>query len=144
MTPHQVQLIQSSFESIAPGSDSVGALFYNRLFALDPSLRGMFPANMDEQIRKLMLMLTVAVRSLDRVDQLVPVLEDLGRRHAGYGVKEAHYATVGAALLGTLEQGLGNAFTAELREAWTVLFAVVAQTMQRGAATPAPSRAVGV
>jgi nitric oxide dioxygenase len=87
------------------------------LFELDPSLRRMFPADLAEQKTKLMLTLKFAVNSLSRLDQLVPAVQALGRRHAGYGVKNEHYNTVALALLWTLEQGLGDAFTPEVKAA---------------------------
>ena len=99
LTPHQKTLVQASFATIAPIADDAAALFYRRLFEIDPSLERMFRGDMKEQRRKLMQMLTAAVKGLDRVDQLVPVVQDLGRRHATYGVEDRHYDTVGAALL---------------------------------------------
>jgi hemoglobin-like flavoprotein len=133
VTPAQKTLVQDSFASIAPIADDVAALFYRRLFELDPSLRGMFRGDMTEQRKKLMQVLTVAVKGLDRLDQLVPVLQDLGRRHVGYGVTDAHYATVGAALLWTLEKGLGGRFTAQMKDAWATVYGVLATTMQDAA-----------
>jgi hemoglobin-like flavoprotein len=88
---------------------------------------------MTEQRKKLMQMLTAAVKGLDRLDQLVPVVEDLGRRHAGYGVEDRHYDTVGAALLWTLEMGLGAAFTADVKDAWATVYGVLATTMKNAA-----------
>ncbi|HLO18369.1 MAG TPA: globin family protein [Anaerolineales bacterium] len=133
MNTQQKYLVQSSFEKVAPIAETAAALFYGRLFELDPSLRGMFPSDMTEQGRKLMHMLTLAVRGLDRPDQLIPAVEMLGRRHAGYGVRPEHYDTVGAALLWTLEQGLGEAFTPEVKEAWVAVYTLLATTMQTAA-----------
>ena len=133
VTPAQKTLVQDSFASIAPIADDVAALFYRRQFELDPSLRGMFRGDVTEQRKKLMQVLTVAVKGLDRLDQLVPVLQDLGRRHVGYGVTDAHYATVGAALLWTLEKGLGGRFTAQMKDAWATVYGVLATTMQDAA-----------
>jgi hemoglobin-like flavoprotein len=92
---------------------------------------------MDEQGRKLMQMLTVAVRGLDRLDELVPAVRALGERHVRYGVRDEHYATVGSALLWTLELGLDEAFTPEVREAWAAVYTVLADTMKQGAAEAA-------
>jgi hemoglobin-like flavoprotein len=133
LTPTQKALVQNSFATIAPIADDAAALFYVRLFELDPSLRRMFPADMSGQRKKLMQMLTAAVKGLDRLDQLVPIVQDLGRRHAAYGVTDNHYDTVGAALLWTLEKGLGSAFTAETREAWTTVYGLIATTMRDAA-----------
>ena len=133
LTAAQKTLVQTSFATNVPIADDAAALFYQRLFELDPSLQAMFRGSMIEQRKKLMQMLTAAVKGLDRLEQLVPVVRDLGRRHATYGVAEAHYDTVGAALLWTLEMGLGAAFTAETREAWTAVYGLLATTMKDAA-----------
>ena len=134
LTPDQVTVVQDTFAVIAPIADDAAALFYRRLFELDPDLKSMFKGDMAEQRRKLMQMLTAAVKGLSHLDRLMPVVEDLGRRHAGYGVTDAHYETVGTALLWTLEKGLGNAFTREAREAWTTVYGTLATTMKNAAA----------
>jgi hemoglobin-like flavoprotein len=132
-TMKQIELVQRTFAVVAPLADDVAALFYRRLFEIDPSLQEMFSGDMAAQRRKLMVMLTAAVKGLPRLDRLVPVLLDLGRRHADYGVIESQYETVGKALLWTLEKGLGPDFTAEVREAWTTVYGVLADTMKAGA-----------
>jgi hemoglobin-like flavoprotein len=106
VTPDQVRLVQDGFAVLAPRADEVAAAFYGELFALDPALRAMFPADMAGQRRKLMTALAAAVRALDRPWTIAPALEALGRRHAAYGVRDGHYDTVGAALLATLRRGL--------------------------------------
>jgi hemoglobin-like flavoprotein len=133
LTVAQKTLVQDSFAVITPIADDAAALFYRRLFEIDPSLERMFKGDMAEQRRKLMQMLSAAVKGLDRLDQLVPVVEDLGRRHAGYGVADRHYDTVGEALLWTLEMGLGRAFTPEVKEAWVTVYGVLATTMKTAA-----------
>jgi hemoglobin-like flavoprotein len=132
-TMTQIELVQRTFAVVAPLADDVAALFYRRLFEIDPSLQSMFRGDMTAQRRKLMVMLTAAVKGLPRLDRLVPVLQDLGRRHADYGVIESHYETVGNALIWTLEKGLGPDFTPEVREAWTTVYGVLAATMKAGA-----------
>lgn len=134
MTPQQKTLVQESFAQVAPISDQAAALFYKRLFELDPSLRPMFTSDLDEQGKKLMQMLAAAVNGLDDLDSLVPVVQDLGRRHVAYGVKDEHYDTVAAALIWTLEQGLGDDFTAETSEAWVTVYGILAGTMKDAAA----------
>jgi len=133
LTERQKTLVQQSFATIQPIADDAAALFYRRLFEIDPSLQKMFRGDMADQRRKLMQMLTAAVKGLDRLEQLVPVVEDLGRRHATYGVDDAHYDTVGAALLWTLEKGLGDAFTAEVEAAWVTVYGLLAGTMKKAA-----------
>ena len=133
VTVAQKTLVQDSFKTIATIADDAAILFYEKLFELDPSLRPMFRGDMAEQRKKLMQMLTAAVKGLDRLEQLVPVVQDLGRRHARYGVAESHYETVGAALLWTLEMGLGKAFTAEVKDAWTAVYVLLASTMKDAA-----------
>ena len=133
MTERQIQIIRQSFALVAPISDTAAALFYERLFELDPELRPLFPASLVEQGGKLMQMLGAAVGMLNKPAALIPALQSLGRRHAGYGVRDELYATVGEALIWTLERGLGPAFTPEVRAAWVELYAVVASTMQNAA-----------
>jgi hemoglobin-like flavoprotein len=130
----QIELVQSSFEAVKPIAEIAADLFYTRLFELDPPLRAMFRTDRAEQGRKLMHMIGVAVKGLSRPEQILPAVEELGRRHACYGVRDEHYATVGAALLWTLEKGLGEAFTPDVRAAWTAVYTLLTETMQRAAA----------
>src|SRR5688572_16730592 len=116
MTPEKVGLVQSTWAKVVPIKETAAELFYGRLFELDPSLRALFNGDLKEQGRKLMTMINVAVGSLDKLDTIVPAVKDLGRRHAGYGVQAAHYGTVAAALLWTLEKGLGDSFTPAVKE----------------------------
>jgi hemoglobin-like flavoprotein len=136
MTPTQIALVQQSFRKIAPHADTVGALFYQNLFTLDPSLRPMFNSDLKVQGRKLMTMLATVVAGLERLDQLLPTVKALGARHAGYGVEPEHYDVVAAALLQTLEQGLGSAFGEPVREAWTTAYATLADVMIGAAEAP--------
>lgn len=137
MNDHQIAVVRSTWAQVTPIADTAAALFYGRLFAEAPEVRALFRGDMEEQGRKLMTMIGVAVGSLDRLDRVVPAIQGLGRRHSGYGVQPEHYAIVGAALLWTLEQGLGEAFTDEAREAWTEAYGILATTMQDAAALPA-------
>jgi hemoglobin-like flavoprotein len=138
MTPDQIRLIQTSFRPVAALGDTAAELFYHRLFQIDPDLRAMFPASgLEAQARKLMAMLTVAVHALAHPEALVPALQSLGRRHAGYGVEPRHYDTVGTALLDTLAAALGEAFDAPTRAAWTAAYTLIAETMQDAAAARA-------
>ena len=134
MTPHQIQLVRTSFAQVEPIAAQAATMFYNNLFAADPSLRALFRGDMAAQGERLMTMIGAAVGLLERPQALLPVLRSLGARHAGYGVEDAHYATVGGALLLTLEQGLADAFTPEVREAWTVMYGIVSRTMMEAAA----------
>lgn len=138
MTPHQIHLVRSSFAPLQPLAATVAQAFYAQLFTRDPALRTLFRGgDMGEQGARLMQMLGAAIELLDRPASLTPVLLKLGQRHAGYGVVEAHYASVGAALLDTLSAGLGDGFTPDVREAWTAMYGHVARTMQAGAADQA-------
>jgi hemoglobin-like flavoprotein len=130
MTPHQIAIVRDSFRLVEPIQEQAAVLFYRRLFELDPAIAGLFAAtDMDRQRKVLMQTLAVVVRGLDRLDRIGPGVEALGRRHAGYGVRAEDYSTVGAALLWTLGAGLGEAFTAETREAWEAAFGLLATTM---------------
>ena len=129
MTPRQVQLVQSSFARIEPIKDQAAALFYRRLFELDPGLRPLFRRDMTAQRAKLMAALGAVVGSLDRLENVLPLVRGLGRRHAAYGARPDHYATLGQALIWTLAQALGAAFTREARRAWTDAYGHLAWAM---------------
>ncbi|HJR70033.1 MAG TPA: globin family protein [Gammaproteobacteria bacterium] len=137
MTPEEVLLVQESWKKVVPIKETAAELFYGKLFELDPDLRGLFKGDMNEQGRKLMAMINAAINGLTRLDELVPTVENLGRRHATYGVKASDYNTVANALLWTLEKGLGPAFTPPTRTAWVKAYGVLAETMQAAAAAAA-------
>ncbi len=137
MDQKQVSLVQASFAEVVPIADTAAALFYDRLFELDPSLRPMFRGDMKEQGKKLMDMIATVVVNLPRLTGILSGVRALGARHADYGVRDEHYDTVGAALLWTLDQGLGDMFTKETREAWTVAYTILATTMKDAAAEAA-------
>ncbi len=132
-TARQIELVQSSFETVAPIAEAAAEMFYDRLFELDPSLKALFKSDMKEQGHKLMAMIATAVSGLDELEKLVPTVKMLGLRHADYGVVDDNYDTVGEALLWTFEQKLGGAFTAEVKDAWAAVYALLAQTMLEGA-----------
>ncbi len=135
MTPEQIALVQETFKAVLPIKDQAADLFYGRLFEVDPSLEALFPTDLTEQKQKLMGTIATAVGSLDKLENIVDVVKDLGIRHVAYGVKPEHYDTVGGALLWTLEQGLGEAFTPEVKEAWTQAYTILADTMKGAAAS---------
>lgn len=134
MTPEQIKLVRDSFAKVAPISDKAADLFFDRLFVIAPQVRPLFPDDMREQKKKLMQMISTAVVNLHQVEKIVSAVQALGRRHAGYGVKDSHYEPVGAALLWTLEQGLGPDFTPKAKDAWSLAYATLASVMQSAAA----------
>ena len=137
MTPTQIELIRTSWASVEPIADLAATLFYDRLFEQDPAVRRLFrKTDMAAQKKNLMQTLTVVVKGIDRLDDLVPAVQALGRRHAGYGVRAAHYDLVGAALLWTLAQGLGDAFTDDVRDAWAGAYGTLAAVMIAAAEAP--------
>jgi hemoglobin-like flavoprotein len=133
----QITLVRSTFALVQPIASDAAALFYDNLFRADAALRPLFKGDMAHQGQRLMGMIGSALQLLDRPGALLPVLRSLGARHAGYQVREEHYDTVGTALIQTLEQGLGAAFTSEARAAWVELYGVIARTMLEGAREPA-------
>jgi len=141
LTSNDIALVRTSFTRVAAIQEAAADLFYDRLFAIAPNLRELFPADLRDQKRKLMQMIATAVGGLNHLDRIVPAVKALGARHSGYGVTAAHYAIVGEALLWTLERGLGEAFTPEVGAAWTKVYGVLAATMQAGAAEVAEMRA---
>ncbi|PWS36245.1 hemin receptor [Falsiroseomonas bella] len=139
MRPDQIAHVERSFRVIAPLGEMAAAIFYERLFTMDPAMHRLFRhADMGEQGRKLMAALGFVVNNLREPDRLLPAAAELGRRHAGYGVQPSHYDTVGAALLDTLAEGLGDGFSPPVRDAWEAAYRLLAGTMQAGAA---PARA---
>jgi hemoglobin-like flavoprotein len=119
---------------VTPLGVAAAALFYERLFTLDPQLASLFAhTDMERQGKKLLQALSVVVATADRLHTLGPSLEELGRGHLRYGVEDRHYDTVGIALLATLESALGKAFTPAVREAWALAYASVATHMRNGA-----------
>ena len=143
MTPKQIRIVQASFAQVAPIADVAADLFYARLFELDPQLRLLFKSDMKRQGAMLMSMLASAVRSLENPEPLVPVLKSLGRRHVTYGVSDAHYATVGQALLDTLAHAMGPAFDDETRAAWASAYDLLSSVMRVGAREVAPANEDG-
>jgi hemoglobin-like flavoprotein len=137
MNPQKIALVRGSWQQVLPIKETAAGLFYGRLFELDPSLRPMFKGDLVEQGRKLMTMINMVVASLDNLGPLLERIEDLGRRHVDYGVTEAHYDTVGSALLWTLEKGLGAHFTPAVRDAWSEAYGALAGVMKQAAYVPA-------
>ena len=134
MTPEQIDLVQSTWAKVAPSADQVAVLFYGRLFEIAPEVKPLFTSDMTEQGKKLMTMIAVAVNGLPKLETIVPAVQDMGVRHTGYGVEPEHYESVGAALLWTLEQGLGEDFTPEVKAAWTETYVTLATVMKEAAA----------
>lgn len=133
MTPEQIRIVQSTWLKVLPIQEAAAQLFYNRLFEVDPALRNLFRGDMYQQGQKLMQLIDAAVNGLSRIEQLMPLVQALGRRHATYGVKDDDYGTVGAALLWTLDKGLGCEFTPQARDAWTSVYGALATTMREAA-----------
>jgi len=132
MEANTITLVQESFEKVKPIAPAAAEIFYSKLFELDPQLKPLFPNGEDAmktQGNKLMTMLGAAVAGLTNLDALIPVLKDLGKRHVAYKVEPSHYDTVGAALLGTLEAGLGDDFTPDVKEAWTSVYGTMSGVM---------------
>jgi len=129
MTPQQIALVRDSFKHVLPIREQAAALFYGRLFEIAPETRSLFKSDIRTQGVKLMAALTMVVNSLDRLDRIVETVQVMARRHVHYGVTEAQYDTVGQALLWTLHQGLGEAFTAEVEEAWATAYGALAGVM---------------
>ncbi|WP_100656887.1 globin family protein [Alteromonas flava] len=133
LTKRQIFLIQSSFQKVAPISETAATLFYRKLFEYDPSLRPLFKNDMKSQGKKLMMTLGTAVKGLSDIDALVPVLQNLAIKHVDYGVKVEDYTPVGNALIYALSQGLRTDFNQEVRQAWVDLFRLVAEVMRSAA-----------
>jgi hemoglobin-like flavoprotein len=133
MKSSQITLVQSTFDRILPISDVAARIFYERLFHLDPCLRRLFNGDSRMQGKKLMDAIAIIIGNLNRPERIIPGIRALGRRHAAYGVQEHHYETFGDALEWTLEHGLGDAFTADVRSAWSAVYDLLSETMKQAA-----------
>jgi hemoglobin-like flavoprotein len=129
MTPEQVKAIQESFAKVAPISEQAAELFYGRLFEIEPAVKTLFHGDMKEQGKKLMGTLAVVVNGLSNLEAILPAASALAKKHVTYGVKAADYGPVGAALLWTLERGLGPDWTPDLAAAWTDAYTVLSDYM---------------
>ncbi|MEZ4678424.1 MAG: globin family protein [Caldilineaceae bacterium] len=134
MNSNTIKAVQESWAKVVPIAPQAATIFYDKLFTYDPSLRSLFKVDMTAQKAHLVQILDAAVQGLDDLDALVPVLQSLAKRHVAYGVQDAHYATVGAALLDTLATGLGDDFTPAVKEAWSTVYGTMTAVMQAAAA----------
>lgn len=133
MEANQIALVQETFKLVVPIKETAAELFYNRLFEIEPSVRPMFPEDVTDQGKKLMAALATVVSGLTALETIVPTVQQLGVSHVGYGVEDEHYGVVGEALIWTLEQGLGDAFTVEVRDAWLAAYTLLANVMVEAA-----------
>jgi nitric oxide dioxygenase len=129
MNPDQVKLVQQSFAQVAPIADTAASLFYQRLFEIAPAVKPLFKGDMAEQRRKLMATLAVVVGGLGNIETVLPAASALAKRHVGYGARPEHYEQVGAALLWTLERGLGDKWTGDLAAAWSAAYGMLSGFM---------------
>ena len=129
MTQDQVQLVQQSFSKVAPIADQAAVLFYDRLFETAPQVKAMFPADLTEQRKKLMATLAVVVNGLGDLTSILPAASALAKRHVTYGARAEHYPVVGAALLWTLEKGLGEGWTPAIADAWIAAYGTLSGFM---------------
>lgn len=134
MSPDEIKLVRDSFNQLAPVKIQVAETFYNKLFTVAPEVKPLFKSDMAGQYEKVMGAIAFAVAGLDRLDEIVPTVEDLARRHVSYGVKASHYAIVGGALADTLKDMLGDGFTPEVQAAWTTAYGLLSETMIAAAA----------
>ena len=143
MTPEQVKLVQDSFKLVEPIAPQAADLFYGRLFEIAPAVRPLFPSDISGQKEKLMSMIGTAVNNLHQVEKIVPAVQELGRRHVAYGVTAAHYQPVGEALIWTLEKGLGDKFTPDVKAAWLATYTTLEGVMTAAAAEVKPAAKKG-
>ena len=134
MTQNKINLVKNSWAMVAQlEMETVGGLFYNRLFEIMPEVKPMFSKTpLPEQSKKLLTMLSYVIAKLDKLDDIMSEITKLAKRHAGYGVTDEHYNAVGSALLWTLEQGLGAEWNEELETSWRDVYAVLAGAMMAG------------
>ena len=134
MTPEQIEMVKTTWASVEQISDAAAEMFYGKLFELDPNLKSLFKGDMAEQGKKLMQMIGVAVANLHQLGEVMVPVQELGKRHVDYKVTEKDYDTVAAALLWTLEKGLGDAWNEDVKAAWTETYVTLADVMKQAAA----------
>lgn len=133
MDNNQIKLVQQSFAKVEPIAEKAAEIFYVELFKLDPSLKFLFKSDMKEQGKKLMASISMVVKSLNDLGKILPAVEEMARRHVGYGVKAQDYETVGRALITTLGIGLGPSFTEEVKNAWIAAYSNLSGAMIKAA-----------
>lgn len=133
MDPKHVILVKNTWAIVVPNTDKAAKILYDKVFELDPPLRALFTGDMTKQGRKIMSMIDSVVNSLDRHNAVFPAVEELGRQHLKYGVKDKDYNTLRTALLWTLETLLGNEFIPEIKEAWTIVYNQLIHAMKNAA-----------
>ena len=133
MNDHTIQLVRESYDLVEPIAPQAAQMFYQHLFAVDPSVRPLFHGDMAEQGERLMTMFSQVVGQLGEPESLIPKLQDMGQRSADYGVHESHYDSARVALLLTLRDGLGVAYNEEVEEAWLDVYGDIANTMKQAA-----------
>ncbi len=130
MTTRQIAIVKSTWAIVASlDTEAVGGLFYNRLFEIAPEVKGMFRSPMPEQSKKLFTMIGYVISKLDKLEDIMDEVAKLAKRHVQYGAKAAHYQVVAEALLWTLEKGLGNEWTEEVKESWVLCYTTLAGAM---------------
>ena len=129
LTNDEVAIVQGTWAKVVPIAEMAATIFYDRLFETAPEVRALFPDDLTEQKKKLMQMIGTAVGRAHHLEQVIPALQELGRRHLRYGAEPEHYAVVGESLLWTLGRGLGHEFTPEVRDAWAKVYGLLARTM---------------
>lgn len=139
MTQINSEIIRDSFEVIRPNSSDFSKQFYNRLFDQYPSVRPLFPSEMEPQEKKLIEALSLVIQNVDNLENMSTPLRLLGERHTMYGTTLEHYDAVGSCLIWTLKQVLKNNWSIEAELAWTALYSNIVRLMTKGATTQAPS-----
>jgi nitric oxide dioxygenase len=139
MTPADVALVQSSFSKVVPIADAAASLFYSRLFDIAPEFRPLFKNDISEQGSKLMATLGFVVNGLNEPETVLPAAKTLAVKHVSYGVRSEHYAPVGEALIWTLQQGLGDEFTDDVKDAWLAAYTALSGAMIEAAYSNVPA-----
>ncbi|HEV7720009.1 MAG TPA: globin domain-containing protein [Iamia sp.] len=138
MTPDDVATVQATLPDLGPRTDELARAFYTRLFALDPTLRPLFPTDMEAQRQKFVATLGEIVGAISRLDRFTAAAGGLGVAHVTHGAEVHHYELVGEALGWALRTTLGDAWTPAIGHAWAVAYNLVAETMMAAAAQVDP------
>ncbi len=128
-TEDEISIVRENWAKASADPDAAAGIFYGKLFETAPGVKPLFSGDMKQQGRKLMQMISIAVNNMDRIEEIVPALVELGERHDDYGAETAHYPVVGEVLIDTLRTALGDEFTDEAEAAWSKTYSAIASVM---------------
>ena len=129
----EAEILRTSFDLLTPNVNKIVSRFYDELFVHFPGVKPMFAnTTKAKQSKMLIAALKLVIANLDNPDKLVPVLQEMGKRHKGYGAEPEHYSAVAETLLSVMKEIAGKAWTKQVHQAWSEALNLVAETMLGG------------